>query len=242
MDFKPLENVGFTLNEANIFCTLSKVGPMTAGKIAKKTGIHRSRVYASLERLMQKGLVHFTVINKTKNFRAKNTESLLELIEERKEELEKFIPQLSINILEKDSETEQTVEAYRGIGGVKALLNETLKKNYDVFGGPQQSLSIMGELYWTNYNQKINENKIKTRMIFNENLRDWSKTIKSINKSTTIRFLEKQFDNITENFVLDDCVIIIVWTQQPIGVALRDKFIASSYNNFFEMLWKLAKK
>ncbi|MCK5450030.1 hypothetical protein KAI32_04135, partial [Candidatus Pacearchaeota archaeon] len=209
--------------------------------LTKKVGLHRSRVYESLERLMQKGLVHFTIVNKVKKFQAKKPEILLKLIEERKKNIEKLIP--SLQQLQIDQETEQTIEAYSGIGGVKSLLSETLDfQKFNVFGAPKLSIDIMNETYWKNYNVKANNKKIKTKMIFNDELRNWSKKISKINKEAEIKFLHKRFDNITETFVSEKSVIIIVWTYQPIGFIIRDSSVAKAYNQYFKILWNEAKK
>ncbi len=34
---------------------------------------------------------------------------------------------------------------------------------------------------------------------------------------------------------------IILWAEKPIVIAIREKEIADSYRNHFELMWKLAK-
>ena len=57
MDIQPLEELGLTTNEAKAYIQLLKTGPVTAGNLAKKTDIHRSRVYEALERMVNKGII-----------------------------------------------------------------------------------------------------------------------------------------------------------------------------------------
>ncbi|MCX6750662.1 MAG: helix-turn-helix domain-containing protein [Candidatus Pacearchaeota archaeon] len=241
MDLQALEDLGLTSNEAKIYFVLSRAGSLTAGEITKNVDLHRSRVYEALDRLMKKGLVKYTITNKTKYFNVKDPEALLELIAERKANIEKILP--SLKEMQDHQDNKYAVETYLGIGGVKSVLKESLKaERYDVFGAPQQSIDILGEAYWKNYNLKANESKIKMRMIFNEELRSWSKVITKINIGTTIRFLEKQFDNLTETLILEDKIIILIWTIQPIGIIIREKTVSKAYKQFFELLWKQANK
>ncbi len=241
MDLQALEELGLTSNEAKIYFVLSRAGSLTAGELTKNVDLHRSRVYEALDRLMKKGLVKYTVTNKTKYFQAKEPESLIELIAEKKANIEKMLP--SLRKMQDHQDNSYAVETYLGIGGVKSVLKETLNvEKYDVFGAPQQSIDILGETYWKNYNQRAKENKIKRRMIFNEELRSWSKVITKIFPETTIKFLEKQFDNLTETFVFEDKIIIIIWTIQPIGIIIREKSASKAYKQFFELMWKHAEK
>jgi sugar-specific transcriptional regulator TrmB len=241
MDLQALEDLGLTSNESKIYFVLSRAGSLTAGELTKNVDLHRSRVYEALDRLMKKGLVKYTITNKTKYFQAKEPEALIELIAEKKTNIEKILP--SLRKMQDHQDNNYAIETYLGIGGVKSVLKETLAvKEYDVFGAPQQSIDILGETYWKNYNLKVNENKIKTRMIFNEELRTWSKSIKKINTKTEIRFLEKQFDNLTETFVFEDKIIIIIWTIQPIGIIIREKTASKAYKQFFGLMWANAEK
>jgi HTH-type transcriptional regulator, sugar sensing transcriptional regulator len=240
MDLSALEEIGLTTNEAKTYLELSRAGSISAGNLAKRVDMHRSRMYEALDRLIRKGLVHFIEINNVKHYEAQQPEKLLELLDEKKEQVNRLIPQL--RGIQSQPESVQKLHGYQGIGGIKTLLTETQKtKEYVVFGGPQSSIDIMGETYWKNYNQKNQASKIKSKIIFDESLRYWSPEVKKINKHTQIKYLAKHFDNLTQTFAFDDTVIIITWSAQPLGILIKDKTIAKSYKQFFEMLWKQSK-
>lgn len=240
MDIRPLENLGLTTNEARIYVALSSSGRMSAGTLAKKVDMHRSRTYESLNRLIKKGIVHYVLLNKVHYYEALEPEKLLDVLDDRKEEISALIPQLKL--LNSKPESVQRVSAFQGVGGIKSLLRETLNTNeYVVFGAPERSIELLSSSFWKNYNLKLNANKINTRMIFDDSLRDWSLEVKKINPKTRIKFLEQHFANLTETFVFDDKVIIITWSDEPMGVLMVDKMVADSYKQFFEMLWKQAK-
>lgn len=57
-----LVKLGLTTNEATVYDCLLGLGITTAGKIIKKTHLHRNIVYDNLEKLIKKGLVSFVII------------------------------------------------------------------------------------------------------------------------------------------------------------------------------------
>ena len=63
MEEELLAEFGLTRNEIRVYLTLLKMGSALAGEITEKTGIHRRNIYDSLERLQEKGLVSFVIIN-----------------------------------------------------------------------------------------------------------------------------------------------------------------------------------
>jgi len=56
-----LEKLGFTLNETKTYLNLLNLGSCLASDLAKKTGLHRRPVYDALNRLIEKGLVSYTI-------------------------------------------------------------------------------------------------------------------------------------------------------------------------------------
>src|SRR5438046_4044194 len=52
-----LKQLGFTLNEANVYLALIQKGAMTATAIAATTGLARTAVYPTLNSLVDQGLV-----------------------------------------------------------------------------------------------------------------------------------------------------------------------------------------
>ena len=66
MNAKILENIGLTDGEIKVYLALIKLGSSTSGPITDKSGVSRSKIYNILERLIQKGLVSYTIKEKTR--------------------------------------------------------------------------------------------------------------------------------------------------------------------------------
>lgn len=245
MDAAKLEQIGLNRNEAIIYLELTKLGSTSAGELIKKTGFHRNIVYDNLEKLIEKGLATFIVRENKRMFQSCPPEMLFEMIEKEQNKLnkkkllaEKIKEEVNF-IYAKSGATNEAV-VFRGITGIKALLNDTIKEktDYCIFGAPESSLSLLRSSYWKNYNKRLISKKIIARMIFNNELRKWSKNIK--NKNTIIKFLPEHFDSLTETIIYGNSVAIIIWTETPTGVLIRDPEAARGYKQYFEMLWRIA--
>ena len=64
---KELEEFGLSKNEAKIYLYLLKHGEKSTGPIIRETGISNSRVYGSLNSLIEKGLVIYKIGYSCKN-------------------------------------------------------------------------------------------------------------------------------------------------------------------------------
>jgi sugar-specific transcriptional regulator TrmB len=62
MNTKILEDIGLTKTEIKIYLALLKLGQSTTTNIIKDAGIHASKVYEFLDKLIKKGLVSYNSI------------------------------------------------------------------------------------------------------------------------------------------------------------------------------------
>src|SRR3989338_5504173 len=87
MGLEILSAIGLTKNEIKVYGVLFSQGSATAGQITKKVGLFRPRVYDALDRLVNKGMVSFVVINGIKNFQVSNPRRISDYVEEKELEL-----------------------------------------------------------------------------------------------------------------------------------------------------------
>jgi len=246
MELTELIKLGFNKNEAIVYLTLIKFGKANARNIIQETKFHKNIVYDNLDKLIDKGLVSFIQEGKKKIFQIASSQALNDYFEEKEKELnEKKQSAIKIskeiNQLAKCLPLTQEATIFRGIKGIKTFYNLTLEKgkDYFVFGAPQSSVDIMGELFWQNYNLKRSKKKIQARMIFNPSLRDYGKSI--TDKYTQIRYFERDLEPMTETHIQDDVLGILVWAKEPILFLIKDKLVAESYKKFFDKMWKQAR-
>src|SRR3989344_2637700 len=83
-----LQEIGLLKNEARVYSALLELGETTTEPIKKKTGITAAKVYETLYRLIGRGLVRFSVVNKKKHFQAVDPERLLDIIQEEQKRID----------------------------------------------------------------------------------------------------------------------------------------------------------
>jgi len=90
-----LRELGFSEREIKVYLALLKLGQTTVGPIAAKTRMQHSKVYQTLEKLIDKGLVSFVLKSKTKHFEAQDPKHILILSKKKKESLKISCPNYS---------------------------------------------------------------------------------------------------------------------------------------------------
>lgn len=245
MDIGELIRIGMNKNEAKVYLALLRFSKADASQLIKETKFHKNIIYDNLEKLIDKGLVTYITEENRRIFQIASLSVLRRIFDEQQKELDekkKLADKISreVDKMRKKEVHMQDAQIYRGIKAIKSFYNETLSKDFYVFGAPQESIEIMGDLFWENYTLKRIKNRVKTKMIFNPSIRNFGERIKG--KYAEIKYFNKDFEPLTETHVQEDKVAIIVWTEEPIIFLIKDKIVADSYKKYFENMWKQAKR
>ena len=246
MNSQDLMQLGLNRNESIVYLALVRFREADAHSIIQETKFHKKIVYDNLQRLMDKGLVASVIKERRRVFSLTNTDMLSAYVEEQ----EKTILQkkdLAIRIkkeIESSSRSykeKQDAKLYSGMQAARSFYAETLQGgDYYVLGAPQESLDIMGELFWDSHHLKRKKNKQKAYLLLNSSLKKWGKQQKD--NYTEIRYFDADFEPKTEIHIQQDIVAIIVWTQEPVIFKMKSETLSKSYKKYFERMWKLAKK
>jgi sugar-specific transcriptional regulator TrmB len=245
MKIKILQDFGLTQNEAKIYLTLLRLGSAYAGEITERSGIHRRNVYDAIERLTEKGLVSSVIVNNKKLFNPVNPQRFVELIEEKKAELDerkkqfkKILPELN---LMRELKKKHDVRFFRGIEGLKTLYEDILRTGKDYIGyGPGEQIEKRLTFFFAQYLKRRKKAKIHTRLIYNENSRN-----KAFTKTpySEVRFLPEEYTSHSALRIYSDKVAIMLMSkEEPLAIIIKNKAIADGYRKYFEVIWKAAKK
>lgn len=244
MEEELLTEFGLTRNEVNVYLTLLKMGSSLAGQITEKTGIHRRNVYDALERLQEKGLVSFVIINNKKLFSSANPKRFVEIIEEnkhrldiRKKEFKNVLPRLNslMSLTQKHD-----VRFFKDVEGLKTVYEDILRtgKNY-VGYGPGEDVEKILKFYFKHYVQRRKELKIRTRLIYPEKDRG-KKFIKTT--LSEARFLPNKYSSHAALRIYGDKVALLLLSEdEPLAIIVKNKKIADGYKKYFEVIWNSAK-
>jgi sugar-specific transcriptional regulator TrmB len=245
MDKQALIEIGLSGNEAEIYLALLNLGPSLVSKIVKKTGINRTNIYDRVERLIDKGLVSYIIKNNRKYFCAAEPKRILRFLEEKKdkiEEEEKLINQLlpELEKIKPDLKNE-TVEVFEGKEGLKTILENIIESKQNILTyGSDGNFSKILKFYFAHYLKILEKSKISMRVIFNHD--DTKKPSEWKLRFAEVKYIPKEYKSPTETTIYGDNVVIFILTEEPRAILIKSKATAESYKNYFNLLWKIARK
>lgn len=245
MEAKKLAKLGLTEQQATVYLKLLELGPSTVGKLTKQVDIPRVSCYDTLNRLVSKGLVSFVKTRGNRLYQATDPVRLLHIAEEKereaeeqKEIIEEFLPEL--NQLKSFGEKEdKEASIYKTKEGMKSLFELMLKvkKPICVMSATGKALQEM-KYYFPQWHKKRQKLKIQVKIIFNKELKN--KTVTKMPLSE-IKFLPKEYSSPSTLFIFGGYVATLLWTDIPFAFLIKSKEIAKSYNNYFKLIWDIAK-
>ncbi len=237
-----LKEFGLSDNEITIYLTLLKTGSSTANRIAQITGLKRSTTYDNLALLVNKGIVSTVMKDKVYFYESANPIKIVHLLEEKKERIEKIVPEL---LKLKESISEKTgVTYFEGKKGVLTVLNDILDEGKELwFYGSRTMALISLKHYPENFIQKRAEKGIKLSAILAEEDRnDPVYEDKKIFKLSQLRFIDK-FNKIDTNvFIYSDRVAFMTSNENPVGIIIKNKEVLQQQKKIFQIIWKMSKK
>ncbi len=236
---------GLTQNEIKVYLALLKIGKSQSGKIVQESGISSGKIYETLNKLLDKGLIEATQENGIKQFQATNPESLLMYMQERKEKidlqtnrLEKILPELQkIRNYELPSEG---VFLIKGMRGIKPLVYEILEKarSETKVMGVSSSKNKVYNTFWTHWHQeRVKQNK-KGRILFADKGSPYWKFFKGL-KCTEIRSITSLSPS--SIMIVDEHCFIFSYEEEFTCIHIVSPAIAKSFDSFFESMWKMAQ-
>jgi len=245
METSILAKIGLTGNEIKVYVKLLELGSVPAGELIKKVELHRTQVYDTLERLIEKGLISYVLISNVKHFETIDPVQLLTYIDQRKDELDdyrkeikKLLPELELK--RKLSKEPQEAAIFKGKKGIKSILEDFLRSKEDMYiYGAEGKLKDILPIYFHHFHNRRVKSKINIKIIYRESVRK-TKREKELRLIQT-KYLPDEFDTPANTWIYGDKVVITVWSDQPIATVIRSKEVAKSYRTNFKLLWKIAK-
>jgi len=245
---RDLMDLGLTHGEAKVYLALSELGSATVGPIVKKASVAYSNVYEILDRLIKKGLATFIIKNKTKYFQTATPENLLDYLEVKEKEINRqkrifteLLPKLKVT----RQIPEEEAEIFVGAKGLRAAYIKTFTETP---GGGEYLFFYIHRKEYAKETDKFyigNMNLFRrlfrmpgvtVRGITNEEYRN-SKAVHPISKMRYVNFpIPSTFE------IFQDKLMIISWDIKPVAFLIKSKQTADIMKEYFESVWKIAKK
>ena len=242
--YEPLfEQLGFTKNESAVYLALLKLGKSKSGAIVHEAKVSGGKIYETLAKLIDKGIVKTVIENGVKQFIANDPETLLvhlaekeKFLNEQKTELIKVLPSLqSLKRFEADTEM---VSMIKGMRGVTALVYRSLEAAKRIrIMGVRSSKNETFNRFWMHWHERRVQIKKNARVIFSDKNTAYWNFFKKL-KYTEIKELFPLSPSAI--MIIDSEVFIFSYERELTCIHIVANSIATSFSNFFDDLWKMA--
>lgn len=245
MELKKLEKLGLNKNEVRVYSALIKRGISTTGPLIKELGISSSRIYASLQDLIKRGLVTYFVKNNVNHYQAENPKYFLKMVDELKTELKQVVQDLD-KLKEYKEEKEYSV-LFEGFNGFKQafelILNECTKDDELLtvgFSPPEYAFTTLRN-YLRKTDRERYKKKIPMKIIFDIKMKNTIGKDREKEPFTRVKYLPKGYITPAAMSIFKDYVIQWVWKEKPVIFVIKSKEVNESFRNYFKLLWDTAK-
>lgn len=252
MKLNNLQEIGLTEGEIKVYEALLDLGECTKTNLVKKSGISPSNIYDVTNRLAEKGIISKVEKNGVTHFSPVNPNHIMDFLNQKEIKLEKernVVSEILPLLLTKFNQSKEkvNVEVFSGWNGMKTtfdeLINECNKEdeNY-VFGASKGESDEQTDNFFIKYSKLREDKGILTHIIFNEEIRNREGRIDFFKKSKKykIRFLQQSTP--AEIMIYRNKTCIIILTKEPLVIRITGKEVAESFKQYFETLWRIAKK
>jgi sugar-specific transcriptional regulator TrmB len=240
-----LEETGLTKNEASVYLALLQIGRAKAGEIIRESKVSSGKIYETLGKLIDKGLVKSFTENGVKHFLASEPESIISYLKEqetklhkKEEALQKIIPVLQ-SLKKSPLETEH-LSLVKGFRGISPLVYHAMIEGGEAkIMGVRSSKDETFNNFWKHWHEKRIEMRKNAKMLFTDRDTEYWKYFKE-QKYTEIR--ETLSFSPSAIMIIDKNVFIFSYEEEFTCIHIQSEAVAKSFNSFFDGLWAFAGK
>ncbi len=238
MDRKILQDTGLTPKEVDVYLALITSDQTSIADIMNKAKVSRKSIYEILQKLLDKGLVSYTIKDNKKQYAAATPERFIDLLKEKEANIETILPELLRR--HKESEEETSIRVYIGKEGMKTITNNILKVGKPLYALVGRELILDSLKYYIpQFIKKRVEQRIHAKMIYSESVRKRKLKI----PLTELRYVPNESASPISIIIYGENVNLLIFSEEnPIAIHMKSKEIAHSFMNYFNLMWSIAKK
>ncbi len=233
-----LRELGLTSNEIKVYLALLRHTALNPTRLAEVTGLHRSYIYDTLDRLLERGIVNTVLVGKKKHYQAQDPKVLRDGVEMQLKQLDQVLPQLSQLFTEQKEETR--IELHKGRRAFRTMLKDiaaNVRHNDTILilSVDEDFASTVEPIYLKQYFTVLQENDTKERIVIAEGgtrLPEPHIDYREIDPAAFGGTMTTIHQNKVYLFHRGDPMHLIV---------IESQRIADSHRKQFEFLWNLAR-
>ena len=234
-----LEDIGLSTKEAQLYLALLQAGPSRVVNLSRAAGLKRTTVYPIIDSLREKGLVRQEYQGLKKLYTAVSPERLEALIEERRNNFKRMLPQF--HGLYNAGGGSTSIRCYEGYGSIKSLYEEILERTragdfyYAISNAEKWQSGDPG--YYENFKLRRKELRCDVRLLL-ENNREGQRNLKQKER------YQEQVKLLPKATKLSTTCLVVPWaaiTQQTVepvmAFVVEAPAIIAMQKEFFQIMW-----
>jgi sugar-specific transcriptional regulator TrmB len=244
---KKLQSIGLTQNEARVYLFLLEYQEAKTGLICSKLKIPNSHIYQILEKLLDKGIVSFKIVNNIKVFRPVDPQSLYSLfrekelqLEQEKKELKEFITNLKK--IETKEHKQNDFKYFEGVAGVKSMFTEFIEswepKSVVYVSSAPIAYERWNAFLLEYFHPPRFKKKVHLKLIVPLSLKERGKERQRM-KYTEVKYSD--FEMKSEFAVAGEYTYLLSYGEKPYALLIKDKTFADTQKQTFEIMWNSIK-
>ena len=247
MNLDSLKELGLSKGQIRVYTAVLELGISTLNKIQEKTAIERRNIYDILNKLIEAGLISYTIEKGKRTYQCTHPNKLLEEIREKEsklKELEKQIPNIK-NLFEL-SKPEIRPEIFRGNEAIKSLFDEILEypesfwmggNSFEGYKAVPENLQVWFE-HWMN-------RRVEKKHIMND-LVSHGTYLKGLEPNNIKKHKKSYYKycQLPKGIYVPMVIIIfgnkvaqVLWGEQSFAFVLESDKIKDSFMKYFNYFW-----
>jgi sugar-specific transcriptional regulator TrmB len=241
-----LRACGLSKNESLVYLALLKIGKARTSQIVDSANISGGKIYETLNKLTDKGLVKEVIENNVKNFIANDPKMLINYLKEKEKELHnketelrKVLPQL--NSLKDNKQDLESVSLITSLKGVRPVVYTSLNNSKETIKimGVRSSKDERFNNFWRSWHRDRSSSKKKALVLFSDKKTEYWDFFKNLNHTEVRSIIHFTPSAI---LIIDNEAFIFSYEDQLKCIHISSKSISSSFSTFFDDLWKISKR
>ena len=241
-----LITLGLTPGEAKAYLAMIQIGPSRVGKIVEISGVSQSKIYNVLDRLILKGLASYNIQDNIKHFQSLEPSRLQDYVlkkefevRKQKESLSQIIQELSKNIYATKRSASEIFVGERSLRSAYIVLLDNAKKG-DVlrYFYPYSDFHENASPFYSRFYKYQKSKGIVERGIVSLDFKN-SKHFKEIPKDVKLRHVDFPLPGTIDIFM--NKFLIVDW-KTITGILITSSEIAGIFVDYFDNIWKIARK
>lgn len=239
-NIKAIQDLGLTENEAKVYVHALSLGPTTALAIARRAGMYRPTVYASLESLMQRGLMHTEAHGLKSKYVAEGPDALESLIEKTKDEFRRSLPELTA--LHTKRGEDEAITYYDGLESVKNMYTELVRglthKDFYYVVSDEERWMQADPVFFEKIAKEVSARRLDFKLILQDSESARRLATYQQNFGMQVKIVPKEKDFVMSMVVTPRHVFMHALTEPASAICIQSRRAIDMQRQVFTLMWE----